>query len=119
MSDAVQNFVQNLKAEVDANGEVTVRTMQSVRAGFGYGRLGPNVTDLISRKLAGAGLGHAPADLPMEQERRVLIFTLGSEVANVIGAVLNPAEGSDDVLRKVTGGGAADVIAQIRALVCE
>jgi hypothetical protein len=111
--------LDSLKKEVEADGHVMTTTMLSLRNGFGYGRLGPHVAQFISGRLASAGLGHAPSPLPLDQFQTVLIYTLGSPVANLVDAALRPSEAGAKALRNAGGGQAADLLAQIKALVCE
>jgi hypothetical protein len=57
-----------------------------------------------------------PADLPDRQGATVLVYRLGSEVADLVNAVLHPSE-SGAALRSAAGSGAAEVLSQVRALV--
>jgi hypothetical protein len=110
-------FLKRLKARVDENGGVIAVQMEELRDGFGWRRLGPHVAERISDKLAGVGLGHAPDPLPEVRWERTLLFTLGSDIGRVIGAVLDPDENGAALLREKIGGEAAEMLAQIRALV--
>lgn len=46
----------------------------------------------------------------------MLVYRLGSEVADLVNAVLHPSE-SGAALRSAAGSGAAEVLSQVRALV--
>ncbi len=53
----------------------------------GYGRLGINVRQFLSSKLASVGLGHLPAELPSYQDKQVLLYQYGTPAAEVIAAI--------------------------------
>ncbi len=110
--------MDKLKAEVEANGGVQSFTMDVVRDAYGAGRLGVHVRSGISKALQGMGLGHYPPMLPDSQYEKVRIYKLGSQVADVIGAVLRPGSEGDERLRELTGGNASELLAQVRELVC-
>lgn len=61
--------------------------MGQLREIGGYGRLGTNVRQVLSAKLAGLGLGHLPAELPAYQDKQVLLYLYGTPAAEVIAAV--------------------------------
>jgi hypothetical protein len=102
----------------DQNNPSTI-SMLSLREAHGAKRLGVHVRTNISQRLAGLGLGHFPTRLADDQTELVRLYKLGSPVANVIGAVLNPNEGNDGVIRSAVEGEDAEVIEQIRELVCQ
>jgi len=112
-------YLNQLKSDVGENGHVMTVSMVNLRNGFGYGRLGVHVTSFISKRLASAGLGHAPTPLPQDQWTAVLLYTLGSPIAALVEAVLRPSEAGEQALRRAGGGQDADTVARIRALVCE
>src|SRR5687767_9469501 len=91
--------MSELKEAVVANSNVLTVKMEELRNAYGALRAGVNVRKDIAKKLAGAGLGHFPNELPAYQHELVRVFTLGSPVHDLINAVLDPNEGSDEVLR--------------------
>lgn len=110
--------LDQLKAAVlDAGGVLTTR-MEYVRDAYGKGRLGVHVRDNIGKALLGLGLGHFPRPLPDRQWALVRIYQLGTPIADLIDAALDPTAAHDDELRRATGGGAAELLAQIKELVC-
>jgi hypothetical protein len=110
--------LETIKDKVEAEGGVASLLMGDVRDAYGAGRLGVHVRSGISKALLGMGLGHFPTDLPDSQYARVRIYKLGSSVADVIEAVLNPGEAGDARLRETAGGNAEGLLAEIRELVC-
>jgi hypothetical protein len=101
----------------DAGGVLTVK-VGALRDAYGAGRLGVHVRSGISRALQGAGLGHYPSDLPDWQDQPVRLFKLGSRVADLIDAVLQPGDAHDEELRQAIRGEATETLAKIRELVC-
>src|SRR6266511_1860864 len=110
--------LDELKEAVVATSNVLTVKMEELRNAYGALRAGVNVRKDIAKKLAGSGLGHFPNELPAYQHEPVRLFTLGSPIHDLINSVLDPNEGSDEVLRSAVQGEAADVLAQVRALVC-
>jgi hypothetical protein len=110
--------MDDLKAEVEANGGVQSFPMSRVRDAYGAGRLGVHVRTNISKSLQGLGLGHFPSDLPDSQDATVRLFKLGSPVADLIDAVLRPGAAQDQKIRDASGGNAEEVLAAIREIVC-
>ena len=108
-----------LDQDVIAKEGVLTVPMKRLRDAVGVSRLGPHVASQISKKLHSVGLGHHPPDLPQYQEDYVLIYKLGSPLAELIGALNNPSPENDVRLRRVSGGNPQLVIEQIRALVCD
>jgi hypothetical protein len=105
-----------IRKAVEASGDVLSVPMEAVRDAFGYDRLGVNVRAGISEKLSGLGLGHFPPDLPDRQWISVRLFKLGSPIADLIDAALNPSDDHDEELRKAVSGGDAELIKRIKAL---
>lgn len=97
---------------------LTVR-MQEVRDAWKYAKLGIHVRRQISNELRGMGIGHYPNPLPEYQEQPLRLYKLGTPVAQVIDAVLNPSLEHDRELRQMAEGDAQTTLEQIRALVCE
>jgi hypothetical protein len=103
---------------VRSNGDVLTVSMDNVRDAYGAGRLGVHVRDGISKRLHGLGLGHYPPAIPESQFALVRVYRLGSSVADLIDAVLNPGVNHDDELRQTVAGESADLLRQLRELVC-
>jgi hypothetical protein len=110
--------IAELKEVVVANDNVLTVTMQDLRDAYGALRLGVNVRNDITKRLAGNGLGHYPTHLPAYQHEAVRLFTLGSAVADLIQAALTPGEEHDELLRSKAESEAAMIVEKIRALVC-
>jgi len=73
-------------AVIDHHGVFRVG-MGVLREIGGYGRLGTNVQDILSGKLAGIDVGHLPAELPASQEQGILLYQYGTPAADVIAAI--------------------------------
>lgn len=114
----------DLRKAVDDSGGVYRTYMAGLRALAGAGRLGPHVAFDISRHLAGLGLGHLPAELPLSQHAQVIVYQLGTPAADVVEAVRgdNPhrAEGTlaraEESLRRLNTDGDARKLAAIAAI---
>jgi hypothetical protein len=106
------------QAVIDNGGVLTVR-VGDVRDAFNFGRLGVHVRSEISKKLNGLGIAHFPADVPDWQERPLRLYRMGTPIADLIDAVIEPSPIHDDELKSAVSGGDADVVNQIRALVCQ
>ena len=105
-----------IRKAVEASGDVLTIDMEVIRDAFGYDRLGVNVRAIISEKLSGLGLGHFPLELPDRQWVPVRLFKLGSPIADLIDAALNPSDEHDEELRKAVTGGDTETIKRIKAL---
>jgi hypothetical protein len=116
----VEDFdtLEELKDLVESSGGVLTVDMEDVRDAYGAGRLGVHVRLNISKALNGLGLGHYPPALPDRQWQPIRVYKLGSPAADFIGAVLDPSEDNDEVIREAAGGEAAQTLEQIRELVC-
>lgn len=104
-------------AVMDNGGVLTVRVGE-VRDAFKYGRLGVHVRSDISKRLNGLGIAHYPPEVPDWQERPIRLYRMGTPIADLIDAVLEPTPNHDEELKAAVSGGAADVLNQVRALVC-
>lgn len=82
---------EELRTAVTGHYGVFRLPMGQLREIGGYGRLGTNVRQVLSAKLAGLGLGHLPAELPAYQDRQVLLYMYGTPAAEVITAVRSEA----------------------------
>jgi hypothetical protein len=108
-----------LRKQVEADGGLYTTTMEELREIAGAGRLGQHVRSAISASLGANGMGHLPEELPAYQEFEVRVYRLGTPLADVVNAVLNPSGTGDQILRQVGTSDAQDVIKKIRQLVCE
>jgi hypothetical protein len=108
-----------LAQNVTEHENVLTCRMEELRDAWGYARLGIHVRRQISNDLRGMGIGHYPAELPDYQDRQVRLYKLGTPVAHIIEAVLNPSQENDDQLRQMTAGDARETLDAIKALVCE
>lgn len=116
--------LEELRDQVDKNdGVVTVR-MEEVRDAYQAGRLGVHVRSNISKRLRGLGLGHFPLEaddgepMPYRQSAPVRIYKLGSPVADLIDAVLEPSDEHDEELREAATASSTEIVDRIRELVC-
>jgi hypothetical protein len=109
----------DLRKQVESEEGIYTTTMEELREIHGAGRLGQHVRSAISSSLMANGLGHLPTELPAYQESSVRVFRLGTPLADVVNAVINPSTGGDQVLRQVAASKGQEIIKQIRQLVCE
>lgn len=112
----------DLKQQVEANGDLTTVTMENLREAAGAGKLGIHVRAQISKTLAGMGLGHVPQDLPQYQHEQVRLYKRGTAVGDLIETVLAPGELNDrKLVEQIDNDGVdrAAIIPQIRELVEE
>ncbi|MCX5097588.1 hypothetical protein OOK36_55120 [Streptomyces sp. NBC_00365] len=119
-SDFQAGSWDELRKAVEDNGGVLRIHMGHLRDLIDAGRLGINVRNDISRRLAGAGLGHLPAELPAYQENEVVIYQLGTPAADVVEAVRgdNFAR-AENALRRLNTKGDAEKLAAIAAIINE
>lgn len=90
---------EDLRSAVVAHYGVYRLSMGTLREIGGFGRLGINVRQVLSGRLAGIGLGHLPAELPSYQDKEVLVFQYGTPAADVIAAVRGDvADGAETAL---------------------
>jgi hypothetical protein len=110
--------LEDIKQEVENNGNVLTLPVAEVRDAYGAQRLGVHVRANISKAMRGLGLGHYPQDLPDRRREPVRIYKLGTPAADLIEAVLSPSEESDEAIRERSSGEATKVLGDIRELVC-
>ncbi|MER6076977.1 hypothetical protein [Streptomyces sp. NPDC001833] len=108
---------EELRESVQANRGLRTVAMGTLRDIEGAGRLGIQVRDAISRSLESHGMGHFPAELPPNQHDQVRLYLLGTSIAEVIKAVLNPSLKGDESLRGIGDAGAHEQLRQIREIV--
>src|SRR5438105_14763267 len=110
--------MEELRDLVERHVGVLTTTMEVIRDAYGKGRLGVHVREGIRNALVGLGLGHYPQQLPEYQGYSVRLYRLGSQVGNLIEAVLELSPERDEYLRRVAGGDEAKILQQIREMVC-
>ncbi|GAB3261421.1 hypothetical protein [Nocardioides dilutus] len=111
----------DLGEQVDQD-TIVVTTLGDLRKAIGYDRLGKYVLDEVASGLEGEGLGCFPVEIlknnpEPRQWQEVRIYRRGKGVGRLIEAVTAPTVAGDRLLREDAGEG-ADVVRQIRALVC-
>ena len=111
--------LSDAKEVLEQQQGVLTTTMGIVRDAYGAGRLGVHVRKAISDQLKSLGIGHYPDPLPEDQMRNVRLYRLGSPIADLIDAVLQPSEAHDEELRAAAGGEDAAIVRRIRELVCK
>lgn len=108
-----------LRDHVDDRENVLTCKMRDLRELQGAETLGTRVVEKISDQLNRAGLGHVPLNLPTHGGEKVRLYTLGSEVGDLIVKALHPGESQDEGLRERVESGPADKLEQIREIVCQ
>lgn len=118
-ADDVDTY-EDLKDRVEAEGGVLPVKMETLRELQDAGRLGPHVVKGISDELARKGMGHFPhEELPTSQYEVVRVYQLGTAVADIVEAVLDPSEKNDEKLRKAANADTAEQLQKIREIVCD
>lgn len=112
------NSFDDLDDQIENGDGVTTVTMEELRDAYGVGKLGVLVRKGISEKLRSRGLGHLPQSLPAYQEESARVYRVGSPVGRLLEAAQKPGVDNDEILREAAGGEAADLLRQIRELVC-
>ena len=107
-----------LRQRVVDKDNVLVVYMEELRDAVHAGKLGKYVITRIERCLRSHGLGYRPAKLPNQQYERVMLFVQGSRVEEIIDAVEHYPNEGVDLLRSVGSNQDADIVSQIRTLVC-
>jgi hypothetical protein len=113
---------EEIKQEVETNGNLRTFTMETLREAHGSGKLGVHVRREISKSLAGMGLGHIPQELPNSQREQVRLYKRGTAVGELIETVLTPGESNDrKLVEKLaeTDNDYVSIVEQIRDLVSE
>lgn len=110
---------EELREAVNTNDGIFKVTMSDLKTIHGAGRLGVHVRDTISRELASHGIAHIPRILPANQVEPVRLYLLGTPVADVVSAVLDPSDRGDQTLRDIGTSEAQEKLRLVRELVCE
>ena len=113
------NDWQELRGEVQARERVMSVEMHVLRRLEGYLRMGAVVGEQISNKLQGLGIGHSGSELPRYSTEMVRLFILGSPAAELMGAVQNPGEQQDEVIRRAVASDSQEILRKIKGLVCD
>ncbi len=108
--------LDEVRTAVMNSGDVLTLEMRELRDAYGVDRLGPIVRANITKALSGLGLGHYPQDLPEYQHQLVRLYRLGTQIADLIDAVLTPDPAHDQELRDAISGDKA-TLDKIRELV--
>ncbi len=108
-----------INSALEQGENVLTLTMQEVRDAWEYAKLGIHVRRQISNDLRGMGIGHYPVKLPEYQHQPVRLYKLGTPMAQIIEAVLNPSTEQDQELRQMAVGDARATLDAVKALVCE
>lgn len=114
--------LDEIKQKVEKSGNLLTISMEHLREAHGAGRLGSQVRQDISRKLAEIGLGHIPTELPSYQQEFVRLYKRGTAIGELIEQVLHPGEQNDRILVERFGQVATDyatIVQKIRELVVE
>jgi len=101
-------------------GGIAVIPMWELRDAGGWAKLGVNVVVILANLLDEAGLGTLPVgqQLPLDQAGAVRVYQQKSSIGAVVEAVIKPSGKGDETLRRLTSDDAADVLDQVRSLVC-
>lgn len=117
----MSSFDDIKKIVMDEGGVFTFQAWE-LREALGAGRLTPRINGMISETLRSYGLGHVPFDaesLPTNQYGAVRVYDATAPVGKAIAAAHIPGEENDRLLKESIKGDAAQILAQIRALVEE
>ena len=108
---------EELKEDVENNGNVLTLTMESLRDAYGASKLGVHVCAGIRKTLAGIGLGHVPQELPLYQHEQVRLYKKGTDVGDLIDTVLIPGPQNDQSLaERFTNAEGQDYVAIVQAI---
>ena len=97
----------------DSDGVATI-LMEDLRNAHEVKKLGVTVRENIAKKLQGRGLGFVGKELPGYQDQSVRIYRLGTPVADLINAVMNPGVEHDIVIRGSAHNEAQETLNRIK-----
>lgn len=117
--EATGQGFQGIRDKVKGEGGAICVPMSELRVAEGAGRLGPWVIRSIQNGLHKEGLNFSPVGLSTNQDDLVLIYQQGTAIAKIVGAVERPSHDGAKALCAVTQEEDAQILSQIRALVCE
>src|SRR5262245_55581606 len=94
--------MQELRGEVEEEGNIKVVPMWQLRDAAGWDKLGRHVVSDIAALLHEHGMGTLPAgeSLPLAQSSSVRVYVQRSRVGELVEAVTNPSGRGDAVLRE-------------------
>lgn len=113
---------EEVRKSVAAAGGVETFEAWELRDALEAGRLTRRINGMISETLRSYGLGHVPFDpddLPTNQYELVRVYDATLPVGKAIEAAHKPGQENDRLLKESVKGDAAQILAQIRALVEE
>jgi hypothetical protein len=108
-----------IRSQVEASGNLIVLTAEQLRDAYGVRKLGVRVRAGISQELFDEGLGHIPEEIPDDRRAEIRIYRLGTELADVIEAILRPSARGDAKLRAYGSNDAILTLEKVRSLVCQ
>lgn len=108
---------QTIRAELDNEGGILSISMGELRDAYQVFRLGVHVRKGIHDTLESKGIGHYPAELPVYQDDRVRLYTLGSAFANMVKDLDDLTEEADQRLRDTVQSDHGETIKRIKELV--
>ncbi len=104
---------------VEAAGGLAPCTLGELREIANRGRLGPGVLEEVTRQLDGYGMEFYPyPDEPLRQSDEVRVIKRSSPVGQLVLSVLRPSTNGDARLLEAAEGANAEIVSQIRTLVC-
>lgn len=109
--------MEELVADLERSEGIMTVTMLRLRNAFGKERLGSHVVAGIAAQLKSRRIAHSPNSLPSYQNEQVRLYKMGTPVADIIQAARRIGPKYDRLLREATGGNAAAILDQVRALV--
>ncbi len=103
-----------LSTIIGDSDDVATVLMEDLRNAHKVKKLGRTVRENIAKKLQSLGLGFVGKELPGYQEHSVRIFRLGTPVATLINAVMNPGVEHDIIIRNHTDNEAQQALDRIK-----
>jgi len=100
--------MEEIKENVENNGNVLTLSMKELRDACGFKKLGSDVCKKIAQNLADIGLGHVPKELPNSQDEPVRLYTRNTKVGQLIERVVSPNKQHDLTLLENFGTQGSD-----------
>lgn len=113
-----QRFAE-IRSQVEASGNLIVLTAEQLRDAYGVRKLGVRVRAGIKQELFDEGLGHIPEEIPDDRRAEIRIYRLGTELADLVEAILRPNPKGDAKLRAFGSIDAILTLEKVRSLVCQ
>jgi hypothetical protein len=115
--------VSSLREKIENKGGVWCVSMATIRDHCGFERLGVHVVDRMARAVDGVGIGFLPVEsttFPMDRTQKVTLYLKDTRVGRVLEATRQPTRTvSLKEFRAANSDEAADMLEEIRMLVCE